>query len=118
MVGYTQTAPTVISVTPKASSKSCLTGDFALAHSRCTFPSVSSPESVVRSMQVIAFSNQAACHSFLTVLLPAKVATRRSTALLFTLIAFTHSRSGLAQESCSWSNDSGKDVSIVLITFI
>src|ERR1700730_12756862 len=107
MVGYTQTAPTVISVTPKVSRRSGRTGDFALAHNRWTFPSVSSPDRVVRSIQAIALSSQAACHSFLTVRLPAKVATRRSTALLFTLIAFTHSRSGLAQESCSWSNDSG-----------
>ena len=42
-------------------------GSRALAASRETFPAVSSPERVVRSMQVTARRSQAACHSFLTV---------------------------------------------------
>ena len=39
----------------------------ALAQRRCTRSAVSSPLSVVRSMQAIARSSHAACHSFFTV---------------------------------------------------
>ena len=48
------------------------TGDFALAHSRRTRSVVSSPLSVVRSMQVSAFSSHAACASFFTVRRPGR----------------------------------------------
>ncbi len=47
-------------------------------------PAVSSPLSVVRSMQEMALSSQAACASFLTERRVPSVATRRSTALIFT----------------------------------
>ena len=50
----------------------------ALAHRRRTLPGVSSPESVVRSISVMARSSHAACHSFLTV---RRVGMRRGTAL-------------------------------------
>src|SRR5215472_1285515 len=53
---------------PSASSNSWRTGCRALAHRRRTLPGVSSPINVVRSMQVMALSSQATCHSFLTVL--------------------------------------------------
>ena len=56
-------------------------------------PGVSSPASVVRSMQVMARSSQAACHSFFTVRRVGRVAARRSTALRFTRTASTQSRS-------------------------
>ena len=79
--------------TPSASSRSARTGWRALAHSRRTLPGVSSPESVVRSMHVIARSSHAACHSFLTVRRPGSVAARRSTALRLTRTASTQSRS-------------------------
>src|SRR5205814_749104 len=80
---YTHTAPTLIprSATPSASIRSWRTGWRALAHSRRTLPAVSSPCSVVKSMQVIARSSQAACHSFLTVRRVGMVAARRSMAL-------------------------------------
>src|SRR5690606_2559780 len=65
----------------------------ALAQSRFTLLAVSSPESVVRSISVIAFSNQAACHCFFTVRRVGIVAARRSAALLLTRMARTTSRS-------------------------
>ena len=48
------------SARPSASSKSSSSGRRALAQSRRTRPGVSSPESVVRSMQVSALTSQAA----------------------------------------------------------
>src|SRR5256885_16594522 len=83
---YTHTAPTLMSrwATPSASTRSGRSGRRALAQSRSTFPGVSSPCSVVRSMQVIARSSQAACHSFFTVRRVGIVAARRSTALRLT----------------------------------
>ena len=92
---YTQTAPTRIpsSDTPRLRSRSSRSGRRAFAHSRRTLPGVSSPASVVRSMSVIARSNQAACHSFLTVRRVGMVAARRSTALRFTWICRIASRS-------------------------
>src|SRR5581483_10027765 len=48
---------------------------------RRTLPGVSSPCNVVRSIQVMARNNHAACHSFFTVRLVLIVAARRSTAL-------------------------------------
>jgi hypothetical protein len=51
------------------------------------------PDSVVRSMSVMARSSHAACHSFFTVRRVGIVAARRSTALRFTRIARTMSRS-------------------------
>ncbi|CAG9256977.1 hypothetical protein PUN4_280070 [Paraburkholderia unamae] len=65
---------------PSAASRSARTGWRAFMHRRCTRPSVSSPLSVVRSMQVMAFSSQAACASFLTARRVPSVAVRRSTA--------------------------------------
>jgi len=49
-----------LSCMSKAFSRSSLMGCFALKHSLRTFEGVSSPERVVRSMQVTAFSSQAA----------------------------------------------------------
>ena len=40
--------------------RSCLIGHFALKHRRCTFDWVSSPDRVVRSIQVTARKSQAA----------------------------------------------------------
>ncbi len=79
--------------TPSACSRSARRGCTALAHRRRTFPGVSSPESVVRSIIVMARSSQPACHSFFTVRRVGIVAARRSTALRFTRIARTQSRS-------------------------
>src|SRR5205823_10093194 len=56
----------------------------ALAQSRLTRSSVSSPERVVKSMQVMARSSQAICQSFFTVRRVTSVEARRSTALVFT----------------------------------
>src|ERR1700756_621340 len=73
----------------------------AFAHNRRTRSSVSSPESVVRSMQVIARNSHAACHSFLTVRRVTSVCARRSTALLFTRTATIKSRfSGIPRWGC------------------
>src|ERR1022692_4106275 len=63
----------------------------AFAHSRRTRSSVSSPESVVRSMQEIARRCHAACHSFFTVRRATCVCALRSTALVFTRTCFTQS---------------------------
>src|SRR5712692_10021057 len=68
-------------------------GARALAQSRSTFPGVSSPWRVVRSMQVTARSSHAACHSFLTVRRFGNVAARRSTALRLMRIERIRSRS-------------------------
>ena len=57
---YTQTAPTVIGGMPNASSVAAATGCRALAHRRPTRRAVSSPDRVVRSMQVTALSSHAA----------------------------------------------------------
>src|SRR6516162_8544710 len=64
----------------------------AFAQRRFTRSSVSSPERVVRSMQVMARSSQAICHSFLTVRRVTSVAARRSTALVLTRTFSTQSR--------------------------
>ncbi len=66
---YTQIAATLTSSSsiPSCRTRSCCKGWRALAHRRRTRSSVSSPESVVRSMQEIARSSHAACHSFFTV---------------------------------------------------
>ena len=61
-------------------------GRRALAQSRRTRSGVSSPASVVRSMQRIALTSHAACHSFLTVRLVVSVAARRSAAGVLTAI--------------------------------
>ena len=71
---------------------SCCSGWRALAQSRRTRSSVSSPESVVKSMQEIARSSHAACHSFFTVRRVTRVAARCSTALVLTRTSFTQSR--------------------------
>src|SRR6266581_7509982 len=92
---YTHTAPTLMSrwATPSDSTRSGRSGRRALAQSRSTFPGVSSPCSVVRSMHVIARSSHAACHSFFTVRRVGMVAARRSTALRLTRSARMTSRS-------------------------
>src|SRR5258707_15708740 len=78
-------------------------GCHALAHMRRTRSSVSSPESVLRSMHVMARSSQAACHSFFTVRRVTSVCARRSTALVFTRTASIQSRlSGMPRLGCSW----------------
>ena len=59
----------------------------ALAQRRWTRPGVSSPASVVRSMQVNAFTSQAACYSFFTVRRVPRVAARRSAAEVLTSVA-------------------------------
>src|SRR2546430_1157620 len=68
-------------------------GRRAFAHKRSTFPGVSSPWRVVRSMQVIARSSHAACHSFFTVRRVGIVAALRSTALRLTRSSRMMSRS-------------------------
>src|SRR5256885_16256068 len=80
-------------VAPSPASRSGRTGLFALAHRRSTLVGVSSPWSVVRSMQVIARGSPAACHSFLTVRRVGIVAARRSTALRLMRSARTRSKS-------------------------
>lgn len=65
----------------------------ALAHKRSTLPAVSSPDSVVRSINVIARSSHAACHCCFTVRRVGIVAARRSTALRFTRMERTSCRS-------------------------
>src|SRR6185369_17002430 len=77
---------------PSCLTSSCWIGCFALAHKRRTRSSVSSPESVVRSMQVIARSNHAACHSFFTDRRAVWLCARRSTALVLTRTCSTQSR--------------------------
>src|SRR4051812_9639345 len=69
------------------------TGLRALAQRRRTLLGVSSPESVVRSIQVMARNSQAACHSFLTVRRVTSVVALRSTALLLMRVPYTQSRS-------------------------
>ena len=69
---------------PSFCTSSCCIGCRALAHSRRTRSSVSSPESVVKSMQVMARRSHAACHSFFTVRRATCDWARRSTALVFT----------------------------------
>src|SRR5436190_1021370 len=79
---YTHTAPTLMSrwATPRASIRSGRSGRRALAHSRKTLPGMSSPWSVVISMQEIARSSEAACYSFFTVRRVGIVAARHSRA--------------------------------------
>ncbi len=91
---YTQTAATCTGncAMPSAAFTSSVSGARALAHSRRTRSCVSSPESVVRSMQAMAFRSQAICQSFLTVRRVTSVAARRSTALVLTRTASTQSR--------------------------
>src|SRR5712691_8155971 len=94
-----------MSVAAGAPSRSGRTGLFALAHSRSTLLGVSSPCSVVRSMQVMARSSHAACHSFLTVRRVGMVAARRSTALRLMRRARTRSRSrGIPGLRSGWVN--------------
>ena len=69
-----------------------LHGLLALAQSLRTRGSVSSPESVVRSMHVIARRSQAICQSFFTVRRVTRVCARRSTALVLTRTFSTQSR--------------------------
>src|SRR5208337_1811377 len=77
---------------PNFSTISCWIGRRALAQSRRTRSSVSSPLKVVRSMQVMARSIQAICQSFFTVRRVTRVAARRSTALVFTRTCSSQSR--------------------------
>src|SRR5712671_6705465 len=81
------------------------------AHKRRTRSSVSSPDNVVRSMQVMARSSQAICQSFFTVRRVTKVWARRSTALVLTRTFSIQSRfSGIprfAVNSRPESNASG-----------
>ena len=77
---------------PSLSTSSCCTGRRAFAQSLLTRSSVSSPDSVVKSMHVIARSSQAICQSFFTVRRVASVAARRSTALVFIRNCSTQSR--------------------------
>src|SRR5712672_1831732 len=69
---------------PSYFTKSCRMGCRPFAHKRRTRSSVSSPDSVVRSMQVMARSSHAICQSFFTVRRVTKVCARRSTALVLT----------------------------------
>src|SRR5713101_9585724 len=82
-----------MSLAPRAAIRSGRTGLFALAHRRSTLVGVSSPWRVVRSIQVMARSSHAACHSFLTVRRVGIVAARRSTALRLTRTWRTQSMS-------------------------
>ena len=59
---------------------SALRGLAAFKHNLCTLASVSSPESVVKSMQVKARQSQAACHCILTVRFVPSVSARLLTA--------------------------------------
>src|SRR5213594_3813879 len=96
-------------LTPSASIRSGRSGRRALAQSRSTFPGVSSPCSVVKSMQVIARSNHAACHSFFTVRRVGMVAARRSTALRLTRRPRMTSRSsGMPGLRSSWGGGTGR----------
>ena len=83
-----------------------------MAQSRRTRPGVSSPDSVVRSMQVIAFTSHAAWYSFLTDRRVVRVAARRSTALALTPTLSNQSgASGAARiagpvmSSLGWTSD-------------
>src|SRR6267143_842916 len=69
---------------PNSFTKSCRMGCRPFAHKRRTRSSVSSPDNVVRSMQVMARSSHAICQSFFTVRRVTKVCARRSTALVLT----------------------------------
>src|SRR6267154_2031365 len=69
---------------PSRFTKSCRMGCRPFAHKRRTRSSVSSPDNVVKSMQVIARKSQAICQSFFTVRRVTKVCARRSTALVLT----------------------------------
>src|SRR5208337_3730051 len=93
-VWYTQMAATLIcsSSIPSLCSNSGWMGCRPFAHNRRTRSSVSSPERVVRSMQVIARRSHAACHSFFTVLRATCDCARRSTALVLTRTSRTQSR--------------------------
>src|SRR6267378_5270883 len=96
---------------PSSFTKSCRMGCRPFAHKRRTRSSVSSPDNVVKSMQVIARSSQAICQSFFTVRRVTSVCARRSTALVLTRTFSTQSRfSGiprLAVSSRPASNASG-----------
>src|SRR5258706_2135316 len=88
---------------PSASRRSRRTGWRALAHSLRTRPGVSSPASVVRSIQVMARRYQAACHSFFTVRRLGRVAARRSAALGLTRTSRTQSSSsGVPRLRSEW----------------
>src|SRR5713101_2915652 len=87
--------------TPSFCTSSCCRGRRAFAHKRRTRSSVSSPESVVRSMQVMALSSHAACDSFFTVRRVTRVWARRSAALVLTRTASTQSKfSGMPRFGC------------------
>jgi len=77
---------------PSFCSSSGWMGWRPLAHRRRTRSSVSSPERVVRSMQVMARRSHAACHSFFTVRRATCDCARRSTALVLTRTSRTQSR--------------------------
>lgn len=78
---------------PMLPSKSCLTGFCALKHNRATLVAVSSPERVVKSIQVTARRSQAACHCFLIDRRVFSVSARRFTAGRLTRVLLTHSKS-------------------------
>src|SRR5712671_2510475 len=69
---------------PSSFTKSWRMGCRPFAHKRLTRSSVSSPDNVVRSMQVMPRSSHAICQSFFTVRRVTKVCARRSTALVLT----------------------------------
>jgi hypothetical protein len=69
------------------------TGWRALAQSRRTRPSVSSPASVVRSISVMARASHAAWYAFFTVRRPGREAARRSMAEVLACTRATQSRS-------------------------
>ena len=64
-----------------------------MAQSRSTRPGVSSPESVVRSIRVMARSSQPACQAVLTERRVGIVAARRSTALRLIRMSLIQPRS-------------------------
>src|SRR5260221_13809175 len=64
-----------------------------MAESRCLLGGVSSPLRVVRSMQLMAFNSQAACHSFLIERRAVRLAVRAKTALRLTRAAEASPRS-------------------------
>ena len=90
---------------PILSSKSCLTGFCALKHNRATLVAVSSPERVVKSMQVTARRSQAACHCFFTDRRVFSVSARRLTAGRLTLAPLIHCKSrGIPGLRCKWDD--------------
>src|SRR5438445_418779 len=87
---------------PSSFTKSCRIGCRPFAHKRRTRSSVSSPDSVVKSMHVIARRSHATCQSFFTVRRVTSVCARRSTALVLTRIFSIQSKfSGMPRLGCS-----------------